>query len=96
MQAAQLRLKHEEAEEEAKKQQTEARRLAVRNKDLESRSQVPRHPQKLLHDAALCFTAAPLSSVGRSLRTDPPPTPTPPATCWLGGGHLQKGCCFGP
>ncbi len=41
MQATQLRLKREEAEEEAKKQQAEVRRLAVRNKDLESRSQVP-------------------------------------------------------
>ena len=53
VQATQLRLKHKEAKEEAKQQQAEARRLAVRNKDLESRSQVPRRRQTLLHNAAL-------------------------------------------
>ena len=39
VQATELRLKHEKAEEEAKKHQAETRRLAARNKDLESRSQ---------------------------------------------------------
>ncbi len=39
MQAAELHLKHEEAIEEAKKHQAEARRLVARHKDLESRSQ---------------------------------------------------------
>ena len=57
MQATQLRLKHEEAEDEAKKQQAEARRLAVRNKDLESRSQVnPATSQMRLGDPVFCCT----------------------------------------
>ena len=59
VQATQLRLEHAEAEEETKKQQAEARRLAVRNKDLESRSQVHCHLSRLSCDSAvLPHTAA--------------------------------------